>query len=186
MIQGPEALGDLPREQYAAWLAQMYLVHHVLEARIGACADGHPAFAAVMRDHYRRADLLEADLAHLGADAKSAEPLPSTECLVGTIESVATKAPVALLGMLYVLEGSTNGSKFIAAALRRVYGLESVGLSYMDPYGDKQHARWAEFKRDMDSVEFDEPECQAIIDAAKTMFGAVADISDELAQPMAV
>jgi hypothetical protein len=38
----------------------------------------------------------------------------------------------------------------------------------------------------MDSVGFSEAESQAIIEAAKTIFVGVSEISDELAQPLAV
>ena len=178
--------GELSRDHYAAWLAQMYLVHRALEERIRDCADRHPAFAAVVRDRHQRAGHLEADLLHLGGDAAAAEPLPATSRLVEAIETAAARTPVALLGMLYVLEGSTNGSKFIAAALRRAYGLEHAGVSYLDPYGDRQKANWGEFKHDMDSTSFSEPESHAIIEAAKAIFAGVSEISDELAQPLAV
>jgi heme oxygenase len=178
--------GELPREHYTAWLAQMYLVHRVLEERIRGCADLHPAFGAVVQSRYWRAGNLEADLAHLGAEASASEPLPATSRLIENIETTAARTPVALLGMLYVREGATNGSKFIAAALRRAYGLESAGLSYLDPYGDRQKETWGEFKRDMDSTSFSEPESLAIIEAAKTIFIGVSEISDELAQPLAV
>ena len=85
--------------------------------------------------------------------------------------------------MLYVLEGSTNGSKFIARAIRREYGLgEGPGASYLDPHGELQQERWQAFKRDMDDVGFTETEASAIIDAACRMFRALTDVSDELSE----
>ena len=83
--------------------------------------------------------------------------------------------------MLYVLEGSTNGSKFIAAALHRAWGFEpGPGLSYLDPHGDLQKQRWLAFKHDMDAAGFSEADAAVLIDAARLVFQSVADISDEL------
>ena len=44
--------GALPREQYVAYLAQLYLVHRGLEQRIREA--GGPAFEAVLRDYHWR------------------------------------------------------------------------------------------------------------------------------------
>jgi len=89
--------------------------------------------------------------------------------------------PVALLGSLYVLEGSTNGGKFLARVLRRAWNLDEEGLSYFDPYGDQQPHRWAAFKSDMEDIGFDTDQQNAIVEAAHQTFRAIADVSDEVA-----
>lgn len=177
--------GTLPRDLYAAFLGQMHLVHRALERGIARVAAMHPAFGAVVRDHHRRETQLSDDLRFLGADTTA--PLDATAALIERIDRTAAEAPVALLGMLYVLEGSTNGSKFIARSLVRAYGLQpGPGLSYLDPHGDLQRPRWAAFRRDMDAVAFSAAESAAIEDAARACFEAVARISDELMEPVAL
>jgi heme oxygenase len=48
------------------------------------------------------------------------------------------------LGMLYVLEGSTLGGRFIAGALA-ARGVTDPDLAFLDPYGDETGARWRAF-----------------------------------------
>ncbi len=63
--------------------------------------------------------------------------------------------PLRLLGMHYVLEGSNNGSRFIARHVGRAYQLSTgPGLRYLDPYGDRQRAYWMDFKNAMGKFQF--------------------------------
>lgn len=48
------------------------------------------------------------------------------------------------LCMLYVLEGSTLGGRFIAGALA-ARGVTDPDLAFLDPYGDETGARWRAF-----------------------------------------
>ncbi len=183
-LQRELAKGAISRDLYVAFLAQMLLVHESLEAAIRMAAPRHRAFGAVVREHHCREEALRSDIAHLGSDPRNAEALPATRALIGAIERTRLENPVALLGMLYVLEGSTNGSKYIAAAMSRRQGMTpGPGLGYLDPHGDRQKDLWIAFKSDMDAVGFADPESAAIVEAACTMFRGIADISDELMEP---
>ncbi len=173
--------GSLPRETYVEYLGQMLLVHAALEGEIRKHTSSHRAFAAVWREYQEREGNLRADLESLGVDPVTIEPLPATRATVEMIERASHETPMTLLGMLYVLEGSTNGSRFIARAIARAYNLEpGPGLSYLDPYGEKQTALWQQFKDDMNSVGFENDEMDALVESAKHMFQAIADISDDL------
>ncbi len=177
--------GEVDLDLYQSYLGQLLLIHEALEARLAAASHEHPEVVAVLRDHHRRADLARADLASLGACGSPA-PVPATARVLGEIDRAFAEEPLALLGMLYVLEGSTNGSRFIAEALRRTLKLAGSGLRCMDPHGELQKVRWLAFKSDMDAVPFTEPQVQALIEAACAMFRAVARMSDELLEPLAV
>ncbi len=175
--------GALPQDLYATFLGQMYLAHSALEGSIRDVSATHRGFAAVLRDYHRREPQLSEDLGFLGTDLGTITAIGATDALLADIRQVAAEQPVALLGMLYVLEGSTNGSKFIARAIRGAYGLgQGPGASYLDPHGDLQQERWQAFKHDMDGVGFTETEASAIIDAASRMFRALTDVSDELSE----
>ena len=179
--------GTLPRPLYETYLAQMHLVHTALEDRIREVTREHPAFASVLRDYHRREPQLRADLVFLGGEVAQIEPLPAARALIEHIDREAADCPVALLGMLYVLEGSTNGSKFIARSIGKAYGLSAgPGLSYLDPHGDLQRDRWLTFKQDMNAVDLSENEKTRIIAAARATFQAIADLSDELMEPVGV
>ena len=173
--------GALPRDLYAKFLSQMYLAHSALEGSIRDVSATHRGFATVVRDYHRREPHLSEDLGFLGTDLDTITAVAATDALLTDIRRLAREQPVALLGMLYVLEGSTNGSKYIARAIRREYGLgDGPGASYLDPHGELQQDRWQAFKRDMDSVGFTDSESDAIIATAKGMFLSITEISDEL------
>ncbi len=185
-LQSQLVKGLLPREGYVSFLGQMHLIHAALEQAIRAGSAKHPGFAAVLRAYHWREAQLRADLVFLGADPGAMTPANATTAMLADIERAADEQPVRLLGMLYVVEGSTNGSKFIAAAIRKAYELSGPGTAYLDPHGDLQKERWRTFKRDMDGVSFDEAESLAIIDAAMGVFRRVTELSDELYEPVAV
>ncbi len=177
--------GELPRDLYAAFLGQMYLVHAALEQAVRDASVSHPGFAAVVRDYHDREPQLRDDLAFLGLGLDAIAPIGATRAMLTDISQTAADQPVGLLGMLYVLEGSTNGSKFIAMAIRKAYQLqEGPGVAYLDPHGELQRDRWQAFKRDMDSVGFTESDTEGIIATAKGMFRSITQISDELSQPV--
>ena len=173
--------GELPRDLYAAFLGQMYLVHAALEQAVRDASASHPGFSAVVREYHDREPQLREDLAFLGVGLDDIAPIAATTAMLSDIARTAADRPIALLGMLYVLEGSTNGSKFIARAIRKAYQLEQgPGVAYLDPHGELQQDRWQAFKRDMDSVGFTERESEAIIATAKGMFRSITEISLEL------
>ncbi len=173
--------GTVPRELYATFLGQIYLVHRFLEQRIDEAGDQHPAFAAVVRPYHRREPQLRDDLEFHGVVPDEIEPTPVT---ARTLDWIEHERPVALLGILYVLEGSTNGARFIARSLSRAWG--PGGLSYQDPHGELQKPRWMQFKQDMNGVGFTADEESVLLEAARATFVAVADISDELCEPATV
>jgi len=177
--------GDLSRDLYGAFLGQMYLVHAALEQAVRDASASHPGFRAVVREYHDREPQLREDLAFLGVGLDDIAPVGATTATLTDIATIAADRPIALLGMLYVLEGSTNGSKFIAMAIRKAYQLqEGPGVAYLDPHGELQRDRWQAFKHDMDSVGFNETESDAIIETAKAMFRSITEISDELSEPV--
>ena len=178
--------GTLPQTLYVAYLSHLYLVHRALEDRLRRARDLHPAFAAVVIEHHFREGHLRTDLDFFEVTVSQVTGLSSTRALVEAIDDVADTQPVALLGMLYVLEGSTNGSTFIARAAGRAYGLRDAGRRYLDPHGELQRSRWLAFKRDLDAVALPERQATAIIDAANVMFEGFIALSDELMAPAAV
>ena len=182
-LQRRLAKGELPRDLYAAFLGQMYLVHAALEQAVRDASASHPGFSAVVREYHDREQQLCEDLAFLGVDLDDVTPIGATTAMLTDVARTAADRPIALLGMLYVLEGSTNGSKYIARAIRKAYQLEQgPGVAYLDPHGELQQDRWQAFKSDMDSVGFTESESEAIVATAKAMFRSITEISDELSE----
>ena len=129
------AQGSLPRDRYVGYLGQMYLVHKALEQRLRSAAETSEAIRAVVDERQYQVPYLVEDLEFFDVDPDSIEPLPATQRLIDEIEQMASE-PASLLGLHYVLEGSNNGSRFIARGLMPAYGMApGPGLRYLDPYG---------------------------------------------------
>ena len=171
--------GALPRETFAAYLGQLLHVHRRLEDPLQRLASEHEPVAAVFRSHYARQSDLQADLEFHGHDI--GPPTAATQAMIADIDRWAEEQPLALLGPLYVLEGSMNGNKFIARSLMQAWSLgPGAGFRYLDPYGEEQRAKWAEFRADMDAQGFSAADSEAIIAAAQRTFDAIAEIADEV------
>ena len=180
-IQRDIAKGEVERAKFVGYLGQLYAVHDVLENALREARDAHPAIAALATPDRMRIPDLELDLEFYGVDLSDIEVGKATERFVSLIERTRNADPVALLGAFYVLEGSTNGGRFLARVLRSSWNLDGKGVAYFDPYGDRQPATWAAFKLGMDSASFDAEREDAIVEMAKRTFEAIAEISDEVA-----
>jgi len=173
--------GRMPRAGYVRFLEQMLLVHAALERGMRGHAAAQPAIAQVVKDYQYQEPYLLCDLAYFGVDPASVAPLTSTSRLLEHIAECATQRPLSLLGFHYVLEGSNNGSRFIARSVQRALALEpGRGVTYLDPYGDALHARWAQFKTDMNAATFSEADAAQIVVAAQAMFVGITSIGEEL------
>lgn len=182
-LQRSLAKGTIERAAFTTYLAQLLKVHESLEAKLTELLATRPDLSAAFQDDQRRTPNLVADLAHLGVDLEAVELHAATLELVRLIQNAGRVSPTALLGMLYVLEGSNNGSKYIARAMSRAVGIApgAPGLSYLDPYGERQMERWQQFKSDMNAIGFEPAEADAIVEGANIMFNGIANVSDDVA-----
>lgn len=181
-LQRALAQGTLPRDLFARHLFQLRHVHAALDAALQRLAPTNAAVAKVLRPEHLQTPYLDEDLAFFGVSAQDGVALGATAALLAAIERTTEADPVAILGFHYVLEGSNNGSKFLARVVQRAYGLTpgAAGTRYMDPYGDRQRDVWAQFKADMNSVGFTNAEGDTLVAAARIMFGAISSIGDDL------
>lgn len=181
-LQQQIAGGTVDRAAFAAYLGQLYLAHHALESALARSRGLRPEISAVATTERMRVPELERDLEYYGIDPTALGPDPATTRFAAEVAETERSAAVALLGPLYVLEGSTNGGRFLARRLRQAWDLDGRGLDYLDPYGEEQPQRWAEFKLQMDSLPLSAAERDAVVAAAAATFRAVADISDDVAR----
>lgn len=169
--------GRLSLSGYRAWLGQMLVVYRALERHLEALR-ARGKFVRLLALEWARTAELERDLAELGAGHES--PCAATLAFQSRLAAWAEGSPEALLGVLYVLEGSTNGSRYIARAVRSAYGLEgSRGTTFLDPYGDRQPDRWRAFKEALDA---DVPPelVSGLVQAAGETFDTVTAIATAL------
>jgi len=120
-----------------------------------------PHFAERMR----RSELLKHDLEHLGLAlplTMASFPVPRSEAEV--------------LGVMYVMEGSTLGGQVICRHLRESLQLPDSALNFYRGYGPETGKYWQEFKHHLDRFN-DQPESfsvACVTSAQKTfeLFGA--------------
>jgi heme oxygenase len=180
--------GEVTPAVLAAWFAQLFPMHLALEQALRAARSDEPWTATFKEDQSRERDI-RADIEALQSDADAdngehiasmtSRPSPATAAFIDAIGHIAAGPhPVALLGVLYVLEGSNNGSKFIARAIRRAWGWsDDRRLRYLDPYGERLGERWQQFRNEVNVLSCTPAQEQAIIEAAKRTFQAIHAMS---------
>ncbi|GJM26420.1 MAG: heme oxygenase [Phycisphaerae bacterium] len=172
--------GRLSRDAYARYLVELHHVYSALEGQIQNASKEKPELARVVVDeNYREGDLID-DLKFFGVTPDCHAPTPATETFVSHVEVLARTNPIALLGMHYVLEGSNNGSKFIARNIRRAYDLTDDGVRTLDPYGSDQRQKWLDYKMRMSALDLSQDDGDSIVEAAKYMFSALGHVSSDL------
>ncbi|MDZ4830883.1 MAG: biliverdin-producing heme oxygenase [Phycisphaerae bacterium] len=172
--------GAVSRDELALYLHELYHVHLSLET--GLNSSNNPAVHAMVRDHHLRSPLFKHDIAALGGTIADQARCRAARSFCGFIGDAAAADPAALVGMLYVLEGATNGNVYLARALERSLGLEpQAATSSLDPHGADQRPRWQAFRVALDTLDLPDADAARVIAAARSTFRAVYDIADELA-----
>lgn len=168
--------GSFTRPQYVTQLAAYRRIHQALEASLAASSDG--AVRGAYRSSMDKVALLDADLGYL-ADVPVLRS-PALEEALSAILAHATVAPstgpeaelsaARLLGMLYVLEGSSLGAAFLLPRLKAGLGLEDEGIRYYAGYGPRTGAEWAAFSARMNESLVAPAAKDAAVDAARDLF----------------
>ena len=178
--------GELGRDEYAVYLGQALLLSRELDERVREAMPSVPALRSLVDDAQLQAPYLEEDLATLGVEPSSVEPLPETTEAIQLIADAGANDPLALLGLHYVREGANNGNRFVAKKVREAMGFQSdAGTRYLDPYGEDQPRRWQAFKQTLDEQEFTAEERDRLVEAARSMFKAVMAVHQGVSRGIA-
>lgn len=157
----------LPLDRYVGQLAAYRIILDALETRLAATDD--ETVAAVWRPDLAKVPLLDQDLRFFGAGELPSETLDVAQRCAAAIHHLD---PVALLGFLYVLEGSTLGALDLSRHVRATYRLTGEdGLAY---YGSGDRDRWAGFSARMNSALLREPVRERVLAAAGTAYQWIA------------
>ncbi|AXB57566.1 biliverdin-producing heme oxygenase [Flavobacterium fluviale] len=151
---------DMKIEEYAKYLNLMHDVHADTEETV------FPLFSGLLDDleQRRKKQLIEADLSYLNCDVTSFEKVFKTENI---------SIPFAL-GILYVVEGSTLGGRFILKNVSKVPQLSGdKGVSYFNGYGDKTGSFWKSFLNFLSEYEQQNNCGDAIIEGAVFAFDSI-------------
>lgn len=180
--------GRISRETYLAYLAEAY--HHVSHtvplltlARERMDAD-HAVFRAALDDYIAEETGHEAwildDIAACGGDRQAVRqgvPRPATARMVAAAyDEVGGGNPMAMFGMVYVLEGASVAlASAGAAAVGEALGLGPEAFRYLSSHGALDQDHLAFFAGLMDRVE-SPADRAAIISMAERIFGLFADV----------
>lgn len=175
--------GGLSRSEFVDFLNQVLLVHRTLDWLLSEAAAKDPRVAAMFHPNHHRELKIEADIERLGGSA-GAVPLGATSRFLNEVERLSDACPVALIGVLYVNEGATNGNKVVAKRIRDGLGLEKeFALDYLDPHGADQRKNWMAFKGMLDELAMTEAERAVCLEAAKATFRLFMEMSAEMESP---
>lgn len=163
--------GGIALDDYRMLLARLYGFHRPFEALLRESAITERIGIDVAER--ARSPALAADLDVLGVDRTVTERLP--------MWSPGRPLPGAgaLLGGLYVIEGSTLGGVQIARALKRAAGGDvGCALRFFEGHGDRQGALWRRFV-----LRIEEPggRPEAVAEAVETASGTFADFEGWMA-----
>lgn len=172
---------------FRRYLIELHAVHVALERGLAMWRAQQPELASVFSDeqmHSRNLELDIVSLARLTDSTAAAEFGARTSAAKKLIELLAEQTgddPFALLGCLYVLEGSMNGNRFLYRALSKAWQIDRHGgLRYLDPYGDAQQENWQKFRLAMDALDANETNIARAVESACRTFEAIAAISDAI------
>jgi heme oxygenase len=155
---------DFSLEEYKQILERFYGFYKPLEA----VYRGFPEMMDALDYNARfKLPLLADDLKHLGHTDEALAQIPNCTLL----PSLQTLAQV--LGCVYVMEGSTHGSQFIAKRLREQFSLHDGGLTYYEGYGKDTMARWKTFKTYLDTRLQDGAQDDQVVATAGETFEAL-------------
>jgi heme oxygenase len=174
--------GTLPRAAYAGQLMAYLPIHRALERAVERSR--HPAVGSVWRARMRRTPLLEADLAVLGVTGdEDGAARGHAQAMVDWIESLAASDPISLLGVVYVLEGSSLGGAILRGHLAAAYGLTDAGLRYYAPYGSHPKPHWVDFGKRMNLAVADAADADRVVAAAAQTFTRIGHLLEALFEP---
>jgi heme oxygenase (biliverdin-IX-beta and delta-forming) len=128
----------LTPDAYVRYLQAAYVMHSAVETTVFPCIE------QVISDteDRRKLPLLESDLRAYGAE-------PADTDFSFLDEAYESSVPFNL-GIVYVIEGSTLGGRFLLKNAKKTLG-ETVAASYFDAYGERTGSFWKGFLQQLEA-----------------------------------
>lgn len=156
---------EMGRVEYAELLAAFLGVYRPLEGRLGPAVGRHlPSFP------FRpRAGRLEGDLRTLGMDDDAIEALP----VLDPDHLPALPTRFAVLGCLYVVEGSQLGHRVLWKQLRGALGESATDAdAFFGVSAERTRKRWEQFQEVLDQHMSTDEAVSSAVTTARTTFRA--------------
>lgn len=158
-------------DSYADLLSRFYGLYAPLESQFAELADAASAHLELDLSTRRKVPWIERDLAALDWSSEQLATIPECDCLP------AIEGDAELLGVLYVVEGSTLGGQIIRRMVEQQLGLTNDrGCMFFSGYGDQTGVMWKDFCTYTTAFAASDPGAMpVIIDSASKMFVTVQE-----------
>jgi heme oxygenase len=163
--------GQLPLESYVGQLRAMAVIQGTLEHEIAQITSSE--IRTLLQDRPSR-------LIHLRKDLSVFDPLfiPDIEAALDHTRKIAERIrryrverPTDLLGILYVLQGTTLGNSMHLPDVLKTFGSQTSGTAhYYAGYGDRTGEYWQKFYRAMNALPLDQEGTTRVIQVARDFF----------------
>ena len=169
--------GTIDRPTYAAGLRQLAHLHAALETAL-ASADSPHVKAVYDPARMARAAVAAADAVALGhpGDEPAADPVAR---VADQFAAWADAAPAALVGALYVMEGSKMGSMILVRSLAKAFGVgptPGAGLDYHAAGMATRPADWQRFRAAVGALDLTAAEQDQAAAGAVAVMDALVDL----------
>lgn len=172
----------LPVESYVGQLRSLAIIHAALERQLDILQDMEP-FPLLLRGYRPKLPLLLADLEHF-AQPFVQDILPAVHTALEIADGImvqATENPLALIGSLYTLEGSTQGGRTMAPHILQTFDLTAdAGASYFHCYGNRVTEHWQNFVHRLRQIDLSEEMQERVVNSCKDIFTALIQVYQAL------
>ena len=175
--------GRITRPAYGVYLNQLWHIHHALEKSMAEC----PLVASFLSPAMMRTATLVKDAAVMGQAIDASSRLPRTRDIESTIFKWFVESPFALLGCLYILEGSRMGSLMIAKPLAKSLHLSETtidqtiaGIEYHMEGAADTPRRVRQLKADIDALNLSSADELQLSDGACVFMSLLKQLYDVL------
>mgnify|MGYP005846724215 CR=1 FL=1 len=179
LAHGTIGVGD-----YIVLLQELHHLHASLESSLVAAALDQPLIASIYHpEAMDRAGVILRDLAAFTA-IPSEQPGQVIQRISTDFASWAVQKPWALLGALYVMEGSRMGSMMLARSLAKAFSRPAesgFGLDYHVQDMAGRPAAWKQFRKTLADLPFTLEQQGDIIQAAIATMNALVDLYASMA-----
>jgi heme oxygenase len=173
--------GTVSRQEYVLLLSQLLPLHETLEAEL----QRHQGLGGIYQQEMARTQALRKDIRVLG-ESVSGILLHPTHELLKKFRSWSEAAPWAMLGPLYVFEGSRMGSIVLAPALAKGLNLKTTPGQGLDYHLDGIQTRpqsWQTFRTAISRLSLTSAQEQAILQTAVTTMADLHDLYLAITSP---
>jgi heme oxygenase (biliverdin-producing, ferredoxin) len=157
--------GSISRSDYANGLVQLWYIHGELERLV----QEDDSVATYFTSEMIRTRTISRDLEALGFDIDRFNTMPETIAITNQFCNWAVQKPFALLGCIYILEGSRMGSLVIAKPLSKTLGLkagDNSGIEYHTEGAMQTPSRMRAFKEKIDQAGLDSDRVENLMEGA--------------------